>query len=126
MLEHEHWIQFAKTDLRVAMILLHSDEPTIGPILYHSQQCAEKALKAFLVYKEQDLVKIHDLSQLLKLCSKIDSTFLELRPNAIELTPYAHKTRYPDSCYIMPDLSIAHDAVEQAETILAFVENKTS
>jgi HEPN domain-containing protein len=66
MPKHEEWLQFAEDDLKAASRrMLSPKEIVLGPALYHTQQCAEKALKAYLVYKQQPLRRIHDLVELL-------------------------------------------------------------
>lgn len=42
------WIWFAENDLKAAKIIFKSNEPVIGPIVFHTQQYAEKAFKAYL------------------------------------------------------------------------------
>ena len=48
MHEHERWLHHASNDLATAKIL--KQNPELGTVTYHTQQCAEKALKAYLVY----------------------------------------------------------------------------
>ncbi|WP_342452697.1 HEPN domain-containing protein [Thermococcus stetteri] len=45
---------------------------------FHAQQCAEKALKAFLVWSGKPLKKTHDIGELIILCSQIDKEFMKL------------------------------------------------
>ena len=86
-------------------------------ICYHSQQCAEKALKAYLVYKHINPRRTHDLSELIFECAEYDNDFLELTSDAYEINPYSHRTRYPDSLLIL-DLSVAEDAITFYTNIL--------
>lgn len=59
---HEEWLKFAFADLKTAKVILRSEEDlVIGNALYHAQQCSEKALKAYLVYKKHSIMKTHDL-----------------------------------------------------------------
>lgn len=41
----QEWLEFAKTDLKAAELLI-SDPTLTAPVSFHSQQCAEKCLKA--------------------------------------------------------------------------------
>ncbi len=89
------WISHAEDDLRLAQhgMKLKSSCP-FRLIAYHAQQCAEKYLKAFLVYHNIDFPYTHNISRLLELCAaKADWT--EKIADAEELTPYAITTRYP-------------------------------
>jgi HEPN domain-containing protein len=127
MQKHNEWLRFAQADLTSAKIMLKAeDDLVIGNILYSSQQCAEKALKAFLVFKKQEIKKTHDLVELVDTCKEIDLEFSILSSNAAELNPYVTKARYPDSYFTMPDVSVAKYAVQQATLIFDFVHNKIS
>lgn len=44
MQEHEEWLYFAEQDLKAALFLFGAPEILLGPLLFHTQQCAEKAL----------------------------------------------------------------------------------
>ncbi len=48
MKPHKEWLFKAEHDLKSAELLLQSVEPLYDIIVYHTQQCAEKALKAYL------------------------------------------------------------------------------
>jgi HEPN domain-containing protein len=63
-------------------------------IAYHAQQCAEKYLKAYLVFHVIDFPYTHDIAQLLEMCAAHGPWAGELR-DAEELTPYAITARYP-------------------------------
>jgi HEPN domain-containing protein len=124
MHEAKYWFYFAESDLKAAHALLKSEYPSVGHILFLSQQCGEKALKAFLAHKGQTINKTHDLALLIKKCTALDAEFETFLNSAAELTPYATESRYPDSRFTMPDLSVAEHSIKQAEQILKFVENK--
>lgn len=113
---HEKWLLKAKHDLSSSKKLFEGVNPIYDTAIYHTQQCAEKALKAFLVYQEQEIEKIHDVSKLLKSCSKFDKSFLELKDDALTLTPYATEFRYPDDC-LEPDKEDVEEAIKMAEKI---------
>jgi HEPN domain-containing protein len=48
------WLTRAEHDLRVAEFLLTMPEPPPESIGFHAQQCAEKALKAYLTLRRVD------------------------------------------------------------------------
>lgn len=89
-------------------------------VVYHCQQSAEKALKAYLVYKEVPLQKTHNLVVLLENCLDFELSFEILRASAEVLTPYATEFRYP-SDIVEPDVSEAEEALTMAESVLNFV-----
>ncbi len=91
----EQWLAFADEDLLVARhgFKLGADSPW-RLIAYHAQQCAEKHLKAYLVYQRTDFPYTHNISKLLSLCAK-HADWPDRVECAKELTPYAITTRYP-------------------------------
>jgi len=119
MKPHEAWLLKAEHDLISARKLMEGDNPVLDTAIYHTQQCAEKALKGYLSYKNQPVQKTHNLAVLIELCSKIDEHFIELLSDAADLTPYGITFRYPDF-EIEPDEGDVRDAIEKAERILNF------
>jgi HEPN domain-containing protein len=116
------WLVKARSDLKMA-IAGSKDPETLDGAVYHTQQCAEKSLKAYLVFKKQPVRKIHDLGILLESCVKLNADFFELRELARELNPYATYFRYPDD-EMMPSSEDVATAVLSARKILHFVETK--
>lgn len=49
------WLKKARTDIRTAKKLFREDERILDTSVYHTQQCAEKALKGFLAFKKQPI-----------------------------------------------------------------------
>ena len=119
----EAWLYKAKNDLKSASKLLEGDDPIMDTAIYHTQQCAEKALKGYLAFKLQPLKKIHDIELLVEICSALDSEFETLYDYSENLTPYATAFRYPD-IYLEPDYDEVLDAIDMASKILEFVESK--
>ena len=66
------WIQKGEGDFKVAAHLLQSGIDFYEEATYHSQQAAEKYLKAFLVWHQIEFPKTHDIEALLKLAGKAD------------------------------------------------------
>ena len=65
------WLKYGDEDLRLARhgLTLTSGVP-YRLIAYHAQQCAEKYLKAFLVYHRIDFPYTHNIGRLLELCAE--------------------------------------------------------
>lgn len=124
MPKHNDWLKHARKNLRAAEILLDDDPPLIGESLYFLQQSAEKALKAYLLFKKKPLRKTHDLLGLLDDCSQLDNEFEKLETALIDLNPYSTASRYPDDHYVDPDLTTAHIMLKKTEYILNFIESK--
>ncbi|OGU69991.1 MAG: hypothetical protein A2W30_07455 [Ignavibacteria bacterium RBG_16_36_9] len=89
------WIEIAEEDLIIAKhsLTLSSGVP-FRIITFHSQQCAEKYLKGFLVFHKIEFPYTHNIVTLIDLCSEIDESFEELREAEL-LTSYATANRYP-------------------------------
>ena len=114
------WLARAEHDLQVAEFLLTMPDPPPESIGFHAQQCAEKALKAYLTLRLVRFERRHDLNYLIDLCTPHDSAFDQLRSEADELTPYAVEYRYPDALPLL-SLDAARSTVETANRIYAFV-----
>ena len=118
------WILKAENDLKIAKDEILTENPATDAICFHAQQCVEKYLKAYLLSKDKDISKTHDILFLIKQCLLIDNEFnylLEL--NADSLTSYAVEIRYPDDFYF-PSLEEAKEAIEICEKAKQFVINK--
>lgn len=50
MANYKGWISKARSDLLLAEKGAKDDDLTLDTAIYHTQQCAEKALKGFLAY----------------------------------------------------------------------------
>lgn len=87
------WLSYAEQDLRLAKhsITISSSCP-YRLIAYHAQQCAEKYLKAYLVFKKIDFPYTHNIRSLLQLCP---GDWTAEIADADELTPFAVTLRYP-------------------------------
>ena len=89
------WLRFADEDLNMASDALSCGRSrSYRLIAYHAQQCAEKCLKAYLVFHSEDFPYTHNIRRLLKLCGKHAAWTQDIK-EAEELTPYAITTRYP-------------------------------
>jgi HEPN domain-containing protein len=89
------WLEYADEDLRLAR---HGLKLSTGCpyrlIAYHAQQCAEKYIKAYLVYFGIDFPYSHNIARLLELFPPDDPLAGDL-VDAEELTPFAVTARYP-------------------------------
>jgi HEPN domain-containing protein len=121
--EVQAWFERAEEDRKSARALLRSEPSVTGAICFHSQQLAEKALKAYLTANRRQVEKTHDLTRLITLCMDIDPEFASFRFTADELSPYAVRTRYPDD-YRPVTLDDTKLALKKAERIMKFVKTK--
>jgi len=121
MKQHEAWIFKAENDLKSARKLMEGDTPIPDTAIYHAQQCAEKALKAYLSFKLQPVQRTHDVEYLVELCIGLDERFTELSSHARILTPYGAAFRYPD-IVLEPEKEDVFEAIDKAAKVLAFVK----
>ena len=116
----KEWLRLAKDDLEVARTLSNLYPLKIEIICYHCQQSAEKALKGYLVEKDINPPKSHDLEELVKQCLKYHSGFENLMEECLTLTDYGVSVRYPAELGITE--SDMTEAIQFAEAIMLFVE----
>ncbi len=123
MKPHEEWLAVAARDLESAKLLSSSSKNLLDIAIYHTQQSAEKACKAYLSWKRQEIDRTHFLPGLVNCCSGFDPEFQQLMDDAVDLNPYSTLYRYPDGD-AGPSPSETQDAIVKAERILAFVRSK--
>lgn len=80
---HNEWLSLALDDLDTAKMVSDGARIIVSTGMFHTQQCAEKSLKAYLVYQEEPLRRIHDLVALLVLCKKFDEDFETIRQDVM-------------------------------------------
>ncbi len=116
------WIEKAKGDFHTAQRELRARRaPNYDAACFHSQQCAEKYLKAFLVSLKIEPPRTHNLVELLKLCVSRDGSFELVRPALEALNTFAVDIRYPGEFATKEE---ARDAVKAMRQVRAFVRTK--
>ena len=117
------WLRYAQSDLNTATHMFHNIHPKETEIsCYHSQQCAEKALKAYLISKETTPPYTHDLLELNNLCIAQEPGFSSLHSSCVSLNPYGVAVRYLNELAV--DDTIAKLAVDKAQFVYNFVVGK--
>lgn len=120
---YRRWLDFALDDLSWTKANLK--EKVWYGTCFTAQQAAEKALRAYLISKEKNIKKIHDLRAILESCIKIDRSFEHLRNECATLNAYYAPTRYPDIIeFIHFTEAKAEEAYILAGSIVEFVKNK--
>ncbi len=116
------WLQKADGDFNTAQRELRARRaPNYDSACFHSQQCAEKYLKAFLVSKRVEPPRTHNLIELLELCLARDGSFEMIRVFLEPLTGYAVVARYPRAFATKEE---ARDAVKMVKQVRDFVRRK--
>ncbi|MEW5939512.1 MAG: HEPN domain-containing protein [Chloroflexota bacterium] len=90
-----NWLMKSRRDLLSAKRLARGKDPFFDTAIYHCQQSVEKAIKGWLVYRDQTFEKTHDLRLLVTQASEIDSKFKDWLGIAVQVSPYATAYRYP-------------------------------
>lgn len=121
----KNWIIKAQHDLLAAQ-KLGSDSDIYSDIaIYHCQQCAEKALKGFLVLQNQTFPRTHDLRLLVQLAIVVNPDFQHYQEAAEILTPYATEFRYPSNV-MQPTEDELQEAIEKAQEVFSFIASLLS
>jgi len=118
------WLKKASSDLKASKKLSDDDE-TLDCSVFHTHQCAEKALKSFIVLAQKCIPRTHDLGLLLDHCVAINDEFALLRNESRALNRYGHESRYPNDNFNV-DRKNTEEAIGMAEKILINVKNKVS
>jgi len=121
-LVHE-WLKYSQNDLISAKHLyddLHPKQTEVA--CYLSQQCAEKALKGYILFMDIEPPKTHNLIELCQICINHDNSFSEILDASADLTPYGIAVRYPNELAV--DDIIAKFAINKAQLIYDFCLNK--
>jgi HEPN domain-containing protein len=114
--EVARWIRYSEDDLIVAELIQDHDQVPRAAC-FNAQQCAEKSLKASLVFLQIAFPKTHDLNRLRDLLPE-GWTVKEDFPDLAELSTWAVEPRYPGDI-IEATRQDADTAVEQARDIHA-------
>jgi HEPN domain-containing protein len=115
----DEWIAKAEADYKSAVTLQRRrKEPLPDIVCYHSQQCVEKYLKAYLIAQGSTPPRIHDLEDLLHLCALYDATLTTRLPLVQVLNPYGVLIRYPGMTATVDEAQEAVHAMRRMRTIL--------
>lgn len=119
-----NWIAKAENDLKIAQDEIKTENPATDAICFHAQQCAEKYLKAYLIFNQKHFKKTHNIARLIELCKDISPDYEFLYTiNAHSLTDYAVEIRYGEEIYF-PPVEESREAIEIAEKVREFVRKK--
>lgn len=120
-----NWLDKADEDLAFAKASLQEGLEFYSQICFYLHQSVEKYLKAYIIAKELNLKRIHDLTQLVQVCMEGDPEFDKFKETAELLNPFYIGTRYPDFI-ISIHKSNAEKALQATEQIAGFVKSKLS
>ena len=119
-LEVRGWLLRASEDLRAGRHDLTASPPLLNDVAFHAQQCAEKAMKAYLVHREQPFRKTHNLTELGGAVARLEPSLAELMRSASLMTEFAWRFRYPGELATVSQED-AMRALDTAESVLVAV-----
>lgn len=116
MIDTRRWLKYAQEDLHTAQVIIGDATIAYRHVCWLAQQCAEKAIKAILIYLQIEFHRIHDLDALRNLAPE-DWLVRTKFPDLAILTEWAVEARYPGDWQEASE-SDARFAVQQAADIL--------
>jgi len=115
----KEWTKKADHDYEAVKSLIRlRSKPVYDIVCFHTQQCIEKYLKAYLTSRNIKFPKLHDLGELLTIASKSDGSFELIRDVIEPLSDYAVVTRYPGDEVHKIEAKTAVNAMEEARTFI--------
>ena len=114
------WAEYAEEDFVMAKSALRRRKPLVTAACFHSQQCAEKYLKAMLIARVAEFPKTHDLIILDRLCNETGIFTGFTKEQLGRLSGYAVHTRYPGN---QPAVEEAEEALETTGAIRRFARS---
>ncbi len=115
----QEWLAHAESDLNLARLAEDHEEILPEQVCFHTQQAAEKALKAVLLHCQIAFPLIHDIEELLEIATQ---NGLSLPPDVADagtLTPYAVEARYPGYEEEITPAQVG-DAIRLAERVMTW------
>ena len=116
----QSWLTKAQRDLASARVLAASSPPLLDTAIYHCQQAAEKAVKGFLVFCDQEFERVHDIEVLIQSAVPYEARFGTWVDVGRLLTPYARIYRYP-GIVAEPSREQLDHAIATAHSLYDFV-----
>ena len=81
------WLSKAELDLKAAAHDISAPAGALwGDVMFHAQQAAEKAMKAFLAWHDVPFRRTHNLEELGQQCEALDATLGSIADEAAPLT----------------------------------------
>jgi HEPN domain-containing protein len=114
----EDWVSLADKDLYAAEIIMRDDYPLTNIVAFHCQQAIEKYLKAYLIEKDVQIIKTHDLIKLNDMTKEIKDLEID-EEKLIVINEVYIESRYPGELGILPD-GVPTD--EQAKAFIEYVK----
>ena len=113
------WINKAEEDYNAALALMRQRaRPLPNLVCFHAQQCAEKYLKAALIFHRRSFPKTHDLIVLYELCQPVVPGLGTILEAISVLSPYGVDVRYPGTASTIEEAKEATEAMKVVRKFL--------
>jgi len=122
----KEWIEKADEDFEFALVNFREEKQFFAQICFHFQQAAEKYLKAYIISRDLEFRKIHELPMLLKICLSKAPSFDDLEEECEFLNTFYVETRYPVHWPTHFSRDETEKAFQAAKAIQSFVKKKMS
>ena len=122
--EAQRWMRYAREELALAGVLSSDADSPARLVCWHSQQAAEKALKAALIIKGTRFPRTHNLVALRALLPSALAEELDIAELA-ELTQWGTESRYPGD-WDEPSDEEAAEVLHVADGVVARVDGLVS
>lgn len=116
------WLYYAAIDLRCAKILMEDDR-CYNQVSFHCQQCLEKGMKGYLLWKRHRLYDGHNLPFLCKQAMQEDANFKKWLPAATTINHYYIEARYPADFLLQLDADVAAELIITTNEMLGFINS---
>ena len=114
------WLFHANLDFLAAKNLIN-DERCYNSVAFHCQQCIEKALKGYLLFKKHKLFDGHNLTWLCKQAAVCDQHFQQWIARSSMLNRFYIETRYPADLPFDIDTDTIDDLMAATSDMLEFI-----
>jgi len=118
---HEEWLLKAKHDLMTANVIFLANSELWDTAIYHTQQSAEKSLKAISAFHGEAIDKTHNVRRLLENCIDRYPELMALTEQVFHVAPFDTMFRYP-GMILSPDEWTIKTAIESADTIYTTIQ----
>lgn len=114
------WLYHSYLDYLAAKNLI-SDKRCNCAVAFHCQQCIEKALKGYLLFKNHRLFDGHNLTWLCKQAALLDQEFKKYLVKSANLNRFYIETRYPADIPMEIGDEEIKDLILSAEEMMYFI-----
>ncbi|MBI4603402.1 MAG: HEPN domain-containing protein [Planctomycetes bacterium] len=115
------WLTKARHDLDTAGQIAALPDGHLDIAIYHCQQAAEKAVKAYLAFRDHVIERTHDVERLVSAATAYEPAYAAWVAAGALLTPYGTAYRYPgEAATPEPARTEFDEALREAQALFQF------